>query len=122
MPPVPAGSVYARFPPERYPRTKRHDKIPSSSKRYHFSTIGDQMLRLLKLFPLIFLIGISNAQEMKTIVFVSGPKDHGRMGNSRHEYEKDLAVLKYCIDNAGLKEVRTVAYNGKAPSMRVLNN
>jgi len=24
----------------------------------------------------------------ETTVFVSGPKDHGRMGNSRHEYEK----------------------------------
>ena len=44
------------------------------------------------------------------------------MGNSRHEYQKDLAVLKYCIDNAGLKDVRTLEFNGKAPGMRILNN
>src|SRR5215216_699560 len=58
----------------------------------------------------------------KTIVFVSGPKDHGRIGNARHEYQRDLAVLKYCIDNANLKDVRTVEFNGKAPGMRFLNN
>lgn len=62
------------------------------------------------------------APNAKTIVFVSGPKDHGRIGNARHEYQRDLAVLKYCIDNAGLKDVRTVEFNGKAPSMRFLNN
>jgi hypothetical protein len=58
----------------------------------------------------------------KTIVFVSGPKDHGRIGNSRHEYQRDLAVLKHCIDSAGLKDVRTVEFNGKVPSLRFLNN
>ncbi|MBZ5621954.1 MAG: hypothetical protein LAQ69_24995 [Acidobacteriia bacterium] len=62
------------------------------------------------------------AQDAKTIVFVSGPKDHGPMGNARHEYEKDLAVLKACIDNSNLKDVRTRAFNGKAPNMRVLGN
>ena len=64
----------------------------------------------------------AHAQETKTIVFVSGPKDHGPIGNARHEYEKDLNVLKYCIDNAGLKDVRTRAFNGKAPSIRMLSN
>ena len=68
------------------------------------------------------MIGVSLAQDVKTIVFVSGPKDHGRMGNARHEYEKDLAVLKYCIDNANLTGVRTQSYNGKAPNIRALNN
>ncbi len=29
----------------------------------------------------------------KTIVFLAGPKDHGRPGNGRHEYEKDLRSL-----------------------------
>jgi type 1 glutamine amidotransferase len=62
-----------------------------------------------------------SAQDAKTIVFVSGPKDHGRMGNARHEYEKDLAVLKACIDSANLKDVRTQSYNGKAPGIRVLS-
>jgi type 1 glutamine amidotransferase len=60
------------------------------------------------------------AQDQKTIVFVAGPKDHGRIGNARHEYEKDLTVLKYCVDNAGLKDVRTQIFNGKAPSIRFL--
>ena len=64
----------------------------------------------------------SVAQDTKTIVFVSGPKDHGRMGNGRHEYERDLAVLKHCVDSAGLQNVRTLAFNGKAPNIRVLNN
>jgi type 1 glutamine amidotransferase len=62
------------------------------------------------------------AQSPKSIVFVSGPKDHGRMGNARHEYEKDLAVLKSCIDSLNLKDVRTQAFNGKAPGMRMLSN
>src|ERR1044071_8306062 len=66
------------------------------------------------------LVPLARAQEQKTIVFVAGPKDHGRV--DRHEYQKDLAVLRYCIDNAGLKDVRTLAFNGKAPSMRILNN
>jgi len=61
------------------------------------------------------------AQDVKTIVFVGGPKDHGPMGNNRHEYLKDMAVLKYCIDNAGLAGVRTRLFNGKAPGMRVLS-
>src|SRR6266851_3968207 len=60
------------------------------------------------------------AQDQKTIVFVAGPKDHGRIGNARHEYEKDLTVLKYCVDNAGLKDVRTQIFNGKAPGIRLL--
>src|SRR3954470_13128884 len=60
------------------------------------------------------------AQDQKLILFVAGPKDHGRV--DRHEYLKDLTVLKYCIDNAGLKNVRTQLVNGKAPAMRVLNS
>ena len=56
--------------------------------------------------------------DQKTIIFVAGPKDHGRI--DRHEYQKDLAVLKYCVDNMGLKNVRTQLFNGKAPGMRIL--
>ena len=73
-----------------------------------------------RLCLLLVVIGTLSAQDVKTIVFVSGPKDHGR--TARHEYEKDLAVLKYCIDNSNLTGVRTQAYNGKAPSIRVLSN
>jgi len=58
--------------------------------------------------------------DQKTIIFVAGPKDHGRV--DRHEYQKDLAVLKYCVDNMGLKNVRTQLFNGKAPGMRILSN
>src|SRR5690349_21366907 len=58
--------------------------------------------------------------DQKTILFVAGPKDHGRP--DRHEYQKDLAVLKYCIDSMGLKNVRTQLYNGKAPAIRILKN
>jgi hypothetical protein len=31
-------------------------------------------------------------------------------------------VLKYCVDNMGLKNVRTQLFNGKAPGMRILSN
>jgi type 1 glutamine amidotransferase len=58
--------------------------------------------------------------DQKTILFVAGPKDHGRV--DRHEYQKDLAVLKYCVDNMGLNNVRTQLFNGKAPAMRILRN
>jgi len=60
------------------------------------------------------------AQDQKTILFVAGPKDHGRV--DRHEYLKDLTLLKYCVDNAGLKNVRTQLINGKAPNIRLLKN
>src|SRR6185436_11594198 len=30
--------------------------------------------------------------------------------------------LKYCVDNSGLKNVRTQLVNGKAPNIRVLKN
>ncbi|MEO8594610.1 MAG: ThuA domain-containing protein [Candidatus Solibacter sp.] len=73
-----------------------------------------------------FAIGSLSAQpgaqpaspDQKTILFVAGPKDHGAV--DRHEYQKDLLVLKYCIDNMGLKNVRTRLYNGKAPDVRFL--
>src|SRR5881628_992489 len=58
--------------------------------------------------------------DQKTILFVAGPKDHGRI--DRHEYQKDLAVLKYCVDSMGLTNVRTQLFNGKAPAIRILRN
>jgi hypothetical protein len=60
------------------------------------------------------------AQDTKNILFVAGPKDHGRP--DRHEYARDLAVLKSCIDNSGVKNVSTRALNGKVPAVRMLNN
>ncbi len=57
----------------------------------------------------------------RTIVFVAGPKDHGAPG--RHEYMKDLTVLKYCIDHASnVKGVATRIYNGKVPAINMLRN
>jgi hypothetical protein len=77
---------------------------------------------MLKTCCLALMAVAAFAQDQKTIVFVSGPKDHGRMGNARHEYERDLAVLKACIDNSNLTGVRTMAFNGKAPNIRLLSN
>jgi hypothetical protein len=78
------------------------------------------MTKLLCLLAVIAVSLPAMAQDQKTILFVAGPKDHGRV--DRHEYYKDLAVLKYCIDNAGLKNVRTQLFNGKAPDLRILRN
>ena len=63
----------------------------------------------MKIILLALIILPVFAQDQKTIVFVSGPKDHGRMGNARHEYEKDLAVLKACIESSGVAGVRKLA-------------
>src|SRR5689334_25289581 len=74
--------------------------------------------------PAAFL-GLLSAQpapppDQKTILLVAGPKDHGRV--DRHEYQKDMAALQYCIDHMALKNVRTQLFNGKAPAMRILRN
>ena len=69
------------------------------------------------------LIALSGfAQDAKTIVFVGGPKDHGPIDNHRHEYGKDMAALKYCIDNANLSGVKTRLFNGKVPNVRFLSS
>lgn len=50
----------------------------------------------------------------KKIVFLSGPKDHGRPG--RHEYEKDLRVLAKSLEESpNLKGVETKVFVGSAP-------
>jgi type 1 glutamine amidotransferase len=52
--------------------------------------------------------------QTKEIVFLAGPKDHGAPG--RHEYEKDLRVIAYCLENASnIKGITTKVYAGKAP-------
>lgn len=53
----------------------------------------------------------------KKIVFLAGPKDHGRPGNGRHEYEKDLrALAQYLETSPNLAgQVETKVYVGKAP-------
>jgi type 1 glutamine amidotransferase len=54
----------------------------------------------------------------KKIVFLAGPKDHGRPGNGRHEYEKDLRDLAaYLESSPNLKGmIETKVYVGKAPT------
>jgi type 1 glutamine amidotransferase len=50
----------------------------------------------------------------KTIIFLSGPKDHGIAG--RHEYEKDLRTLAKCLEESpNLKGVTTKVFVGRAP-------
>lgn len=53
----------------------------------------------------------------KKIVFLAGPKDHGRPGNGRHEYEKDLRDLaRYLETSPSLAgQIETKVYVGKAP-------
>lgn len=48
------------------------------------------------------------------ILFLAGPKDHGRPG--RHEYERDLRVLAHCLESSpSFSDVRTRVIVGKAP-------
>jgi type 1 glutamine amidotransferase len=64
---------------------------------------------------------LASAQSDKKIVFVAGPKDHGRP--ERHEYGRDLEALKYCLDHASnLKGVSTVMYNGQVPAISEIKN
>jgi type 1 glutamine amidotransferase len=53
----------------------------------------------------------------RKIVFLAGPKDHGRINNGRHEYEKDLrALAAYLETSPNLKGmIETKVYVGKAP-------
>ncbi len=54
------------------------------------------------------------APASKKIVLIAGPKDHG--GPGAHEYEKDLALLKSCLDTSpNVKGITTKMYVGKAP-------
>ena len=71
------------------------------------------------LFAIAVLLGTvlpspSAAAQGRDIVFLSGPKDHGRPG--RHEYEKDLRALAWSLEHAtNLDDVATRVYVGEAP-------
>lgn len=61
------------------------------------------------------------AEGPKKVVFVSGPKDHGRP--DRHEYQKDLTVLKYCLDHSSnVKNIATQLYAAPAPDVAELKD
>jgi type 1 glutamine amidotransferase len=70
---------------------------------------------LLALALLGFCASHSSADaKSRKVVFIAGPKDHGVPG--RHEYEKDLRVLAYCLEHSSiLKGVTTKVYVGQAP-------
>ena len=64
-----------------------------------------------------------HAAGPKKIVFVAGPKDHGPVGNGRHEYEKDLTVLKHCLDHSeNVFGITTKMYTGKVPDIAELRD
>jgi hypothetical protein len=71
---------------------------------------------LLAAVVLSSMFFVARADDAKKVVFVAGPKDHGRPG--RHEYVKDMALLKSCLDNAtNLKGLSTVMYTGQVPAI-----
>jgi type 1 glutamine amidotransferase len=58
-------------------------------------------------------------QAAKRIVFLAGQKDHGFPG--RHEYEKDLRLLAWCLEHSpNLKGISAQVYVGKAPGVKEL--
>jgi hypothetical protein len=60
---------------------------------------------------LLTAAGTANAAE---IVFLAGPRDHGRAG--RHEYEKDLRALARCLETSpNLPGVTARVFVGAAP-------
>jgi type 1 glutamine amidotransferase len=89
------------------------------------------MMRPLDVLPAVVLtaIGLAGAAlaastpasaspqpPKKKIVFLAGPKDHGRPGNGRHEYEKDLRALAGFLETSpNLQGIETKVYVGKAP-------
>jgi hypothetical protein len=64
--------------------------------------------------------GLAQAPAPVRIVFASGPKDHGAPG--RHEYQRNLAALKGCLDTSNIKGITTAIYTGKVPDAAELGN
>ena len=57
----------------------------------------------------------------KAVLFIGGPKDHG--APDRHEYLKDMNVLRYCIDHSAAgKDFKTLVFNGKIPDLKRFTN
>src|SRR5579884_2581248 len=67
------------------------------------------------------LSGQASAQTTKKIVFIAAPKDHGVPG--RHEYEKDLRVLAWCLEHASnVKGISTKVIVGRVASIDELKD
>jgi hypothetical protein len=63
---------------------------------------------------LVCLVVGAQAQPVRKIVFLAGPKEHGAPG--RHEYEKDLRELAWSLEHASnLKNIKTVVLVGRPP-------
>jgi type 1 glutamine amidotransferase len=75
-------------------------------------------------FSVVVLACVLNtlfAAGPKKIVFVAGPKDHSVTG--RHEYEKDVTVLTYCLDHSpNVKGLVTKIYTGQVPEIADLQD
>ncbi len=94
----------------RLPQTGLSSLLSNASR---FGARKLLMALVLLLGGLLVLPG-QTAEPGKKIIFLAGPKDHGVPG--RHEYEKDLKVLAYGLENSpNLKGITTELYVGKAP-------
>lgn len=71
-------------------------------------------IRTVYLLLSILGVCVQAHPQTKEVVFIAGPKDHGAPG--RHEYEKDLRVIAYCLENsANLKGIAAKVFTEKAP-------
>ena len=69
----------------------------------------------------VYAFSIPAYAQARKVVFVAAPKDHGVPG--RHEYEKDLRVLAYCLEHSSnLTGITTKVYVGKAPGIDELKD
>jgi type 1 glutamine amidotransferase len=66
------------------------------------------------------LVHLAHAAPPVRIVFAAGPKDHGAPG--RHEYARDLASLKGCLDHSNIPNVATQLYADKVPDAAELGS
>ena len=66
------------------------------------------------------LFQVAHAAAPVRIVFAAGPKDHGAPG--RHEYAKDLASLKGCLDHSNIPNLSTQLYADRVPDAAELGN
>jgi hypothetical protein len=75
-------------------------------------------MRLLGAVVVVALALPASAAAQVEIVFAAGPKDHGAPG--RHEYARDLAALKACLDTSNVPNLRTSIYTGRVPDVSAL--
>ncbi len=86
----------------------------------HLVFIPRMLMNIKRIFFLLifscslFCFASAAHAETTKIIFLAGPKDHGKPG--RHEYEKDLRLLASCLETAqGLGTIETEVYVGAIP-------